>query len=135
MTIENVIKMLEKYGYTSIKSYDASFYWLMEQHWKGIPKKDQTDKKELRINFISKSKENQLNQLNFNLFEVESVYDKNILYYIPGRMHYYFAFGGDVSRIYRDDEMDLLIYDINMELSNRMGVDELRNIKLIWLGI
>lgn len=50
-------------------------------------------------------------------------------------MHYYFNFGNDISKIYRDDELNLLMNEIHTKLSKRMGVDELRNIKLIDIGI
>lgn len=139
MTIEDIISKLESYGYKSIKDYQVDIAWSMQQSFDKIPEKDRTIKEELVIHFKwnkPKSTRNHTEpELNFSLYEDESVSSEGKLYYTPGRMHYFFHFGNDMSKIYRDDQLDLLMAEIHNKMSNRMGVDELRNIKLIDMGI
>lgn len=139
MTIEDIISKLESYGYKSIKDYQVDIAWSMQQSFDKIPEKDRTIKEELVIHFKwnkPKSTRNHTEpELNFSLYEDESVSSEGKLYYTPGRMHYFFHFGNDMSKIYRDDQLDLLMDEIHNKMSNRMGVDELRNIKLIDMGI
>lgn len=139
MTIEDIISKLESYGYKSIKDYQVDIAWSMQQSFDKIPEKDRTIKEELVIHFKWNKPKSTRNhnepELNFSLYEDESVSSEGKLYYTPGRMHYFFHFGNDMSKIYRDDQLDLLMDEIHNKMSNRMGVDELRNIKLIDMGI
>ncbi len=141
MTIDNIIEQFEKYGYYVNKSYAADLAWNLEQSFNKVPKEKRTTREELIVKFTwnrSTIKPNRIyseEELDFVVCEDISVSDKGILYYIPGRMHYYYSFGLDCSRIYRDDELNLLMKDIHIELANRMGKDELRNIKLVDIGI
>jgi len=139
MTLDNIIGKLERYGYTTDKEYQSDIAWVVRQTFDKVDKEDRTTKEELVLKFTwskpGSIRNHREPELNFSLYEDESVSSDGRLYYIPGRMHYYFAFGGDISKIYRDDELELLMNDIHTQLSNRMGVDELRNMKLIDIGI
>ncbi len=139
MTLQDIITRLESYGYNTIKAYNPDLAWSIEQKFNKVPEEDRTTKEELVLNFKWDKPQSTRNhrepELNFSLYEDESVTSDGKLYYTPGRMHYFFHFGNDMSKIYRDDQLDLLMDEIHNKMSNRMGVDELRNIKLIDMGI
>lgn len=139
MTLEDIITRLERYGYITSKEYQSDLSWAVEQVFNKVPEKDRTTKKELVLHFKWNKPQSLRNhtepELSFTIYEDESVSSEGKLYYTPGRMHYYFNFGNDISKIYRDDELDLLMSEVHTKLAKRMGVDELRNIKLIDMGI
>jgi hypothetical protein len=139
MTLEDIITRLESYGYKTTKSHHSDLAWAVEQAFNKVPEEDRTNKEELVLHFKWNKPQSKRNfiepELNFTIYEDESVTSDGKLYYTPGRMHYYFNFGNDISKIYRDDELNLLMNEIHTKLSKRMGVDELRNIKLIDMGI
>lgn len=131
--IDDIITTLESYGYITRKSYIADVSWSVEQMFNKVPEEERTEKKELVVNLIWKG--DRRHELNLTIFEDESVTSGGVLYYIPGRKHYFFSFGWESSRIYRDDELSFLMDDINTELSTKMGKEDLRNLKLINIGV
>ncbi len=140
MTLDNIISRLERYGYITSKSYQTDLAWGFRQDLYKVPDDERTRKEELVLNFKWIHRHQRYGSpLDFNLYEDESVSSDGKLYYTPGKMHYYFSFGVNmdikISRVYRDDELDLLMHDVHTKLSSLMGVDELRNIKLIDIGI
>lgn len=46
---------------------------------------------------------------------------------------YFFSFGQDISEIYRDDELDKLLTEWYNTAANKLGIEEVRNIKLALL--
>jgi hypothetical protein len=129
MKLEEIVNILERYGYTTSRSYSTDLAWAVKQNFNKVPVEEQTVKKELCLSFKWSEKDR---GLSFAIYEDESVSSDGILYYTPGKMHYYFNFGSNtISRIYREDELDTMMTDIHTEMSNHMSIAELREIKLI----
>lgn len=137
MTLDEITSLLERYGFVSKKEYNADLAWGLKQTLKNISTEDQTIREELCLRFTWKySGRRQIHpQKNLMIYEDESVSCNGVTYDSPGRMYYYFSFGLESSRVYQDDELDLLMKDIHTQLLERMGVDEIRDIKLVDLGI
>ncbi len=134
MTLDDVILKLEEYGYSHRKSYahDLSTSF--------IPEEERVINQELQIRFIwpkssSPYKIYQEDKLDFRIFETDSVCINGILYYTPGELKYYCYFHSSNSRVYKEDELDILLLDVQTQLSSYMDKNELRNMKLLNIGL
>lgn len=134
MTIDDIIEVFGKYGFVFEQDTMPNLAWSMDQRRNGVKDEDRINKDD-RV-FRLKWKDDRNSFKNFTIFEQETVYNNGIKYEDKDRLFYFFSFGMDYNgKIYRDNELDFLMKDIHDELVELLTVSEIRELKLINLGV
>ena len=131
MNLEKIIEIFKSYGYYVKKSTQVDLAYAMDTKWRKL---DRPDRHCLVIHFTFEKPYPSGDSRSFTLFENYTVHSDGVSYDDPCHMYYFFSFDG-ISKVYRDDEFDLLLQEWNNRASKVFSVSDLRNIKLASVGV
>jgi hypothetical protein len=132
MKIEELVNVLESYGYLCEIEENSSLYWsVREKFGQTVITKPHID----RVFKFTKFPKERYNDKNFFIFEQDYVTSNGIEYSEEGKLFYFYAFGSDPSKIYRDGELNQILDDIYNEMKELLSKSELRHIKLTRIEI
>lgn len=131
MSIDQLVNLMSSYGYYTFEDKTSNLGWALEQTFKKVETPTIIDDRNFHFTWEEKYPQGTRNQESFTLYETFSVNDKGIKYEEKDRLFYFYSFGMNTSKVYRDDQLDQLLTDWIFDVEEISNITLSRQIKLV----